>query len=409
MLMIHGSTLLIGVLAATTPAPRFAVLLEDLGSGSPAAAALEAALQAQGLQVVDGATAARLRKVVTPKAVREARLVDGPSVFETDAVITGAATYADPAPVDEGVLSQTVVLTIRLVDLATGRTTLTTQAQGTAVGAVRATLRANAAKRAVKRLMGEAPMQEALARVGPSGGSLTLVVRGLPHREALIELRQGLEKALAGAPAKEVYFAEGIGKIMLGGARSPTAMTGPDVADLLGQYRALGLEVVEVANTRIVARYDRSRAVRVHALVLEPNLGPSERRQAAMLGKYVATQLATYDFARASYQRGRISRKRALKRAKRIGADVVVESELLSLGRSSALVMRVIDVETGRPLLRLQRVVKPAAGRLEAAKDLLAELGQDLPETLAGRMGSSSPSRRDTLPAVARPRPLNKP
>ncbi len=394
--------LALGALVSAAPGARFAVLVEDPEEGTPTRTALESALQRRGYEVVDAKTSARLRKLTISEGGLHRPLIDGPSVYETDAVLAGTATYAAPAPVDEGVFNHTVMVTLRLIDLATGRTTATTRAHGVALGAIRSTGRAQAAGRAALQALGRPEMAAALGVVGPTGGAVTLVVRGVPSREALSALRERLEAALAGAPAKEIYFATGVGKLVLGGARSPTAMNGPDIADALTNNRDLGLVVVEVANTRIVARFDRSRAVRVHALVLEPQLGPQRRRQATQLGKFLATQLATYDFARATYQRGRLSRKRALRRAKRVGANVVVESEVLTVGRSSAMVMRIVDVASGRPIFRTQRVLSGLSPGLEVAQALLSDLERDLPSRLlAGQRPSSPPSPYPSTPTAA--------
>ena len=348
-----------------------------------------------GYQVVAPDVSAQIRKVVTPKDILENRLPQGLSVFEADAILAGAAAYAKPNTLSEGVGSQTVIVTVRLIDLGTGQATATTQATGVGLGMVDASRMATAAKKAIGQLFKGQVLPPALKKVGQSGGSVTLVVQGLPDRGALVELRQGLEQAFAGAPAKEVYFAEGLGKLMLGGSRSSTAMKGPQIADMISQNRNLALEVIEVANTRIVARYDRSRTVQIHALVLEPKLAPYNQKQATQLGKFVATQMATFEFARASYQRGRMSRKVAIKRAKRVGADVVVESEVLRIGKSAALVMRVIDVKSGRPILRHQQVLERESAGLQAARALLAELRQNLPNKVAQR------------PAPVRQRSLN--
>ena len=387
--------------AADKPATRVAVLVDDPAVGAPVSAALESALQARGFEVVDAETSARMRKVVAPRDLLKNRLPEGLSVFEADAILAGAVAYAEPAKIDEGVANQSIVVTVRLLDLGTGKATTTTQETGFAVGAIGPTRISGAAKHAVRKLFRQPTLLEGLQRVGQSAGSVTLVVQGLPHREALVELRQGLEKALAGAPAREVYFARGLGKLLLGGSKSPTAMRGPDIADIIAQNQRLALSVVEVANTRIVARYDRSRTVRIHALVLEPKLDRRNRRQATQLGKYVATQLATFDFARASYQRGQLGRKRALRRARRIGADVLVESEVLKMDGSSALVLRVIDVSTGRPITRKQQVLGRDAGGFEAAQALLTELQQSLPEKLANPSEPAVTPRLDTSPTAA--------
>ena len=391
-----------GLLAAAGPATRVAVVLEDAGAGSPAVAAIEATLQEKGYSVVAPSVVAEIRKVVAPKDILENRLPTGLSVFEADALIAGTAVYSEPTTIDEGVSSQTVVVTVRLIDLGTGQATATVQGTGVSVGVVAPTRLAAASRNATRRLFSRTALPKALEAIGPTGSSVMLVVQGLPHRTALSELKTSLEKALAGAPAREVYFAQGLGKLELGGSRSPKAMTGPDIADIINDAGNLALSVVEVANTRIVAEYDRSRTVRVHALVLEPKLPRKDPRRATQLGKYVATQVATFDFARASYQRGRLNRKRALKRARRIGADVIVESEVLNVGRSSALLLRVIDVASGRPIMRQQQVLDSDAGGLEAARTLLANLKQNLPEKLTPLSKPNPPRRVDSNPTAAK-------
>ena len=401
--MMLSAAFIVMSLGASAPlAPRFAVLIEDDVEGTPATFAVEAALQAQGLNVVDTETSKRIRAAVAPDDLLKATLPPGLSVLEADAVLAGTAVYAAPVAIDEGVNSQTVVLTLRLINLATGRATRTAEASGVAVGVVAPVSRSKAARRAVQRIFAKERFAAALADVGPTGGAVTLVVRDVPDRETFSELRQRLETALGGAPAQEAYYAEGLGKIILGGARSSTAMKGPDIADLLAQHDRLGLAVVEVANTRLVARYDAARIVQVHALVLEPRFGSRGRREATQLGRYVATQIATFAFARASYQRGRIDRKRALQRARRIGADVVVESEVLSIGQDRALVMRVIDVESGRPVLRNQHLLeKDGRSGLKAAKVLLAGLAERLPQSLT-KHRAAVPSERPTVDRTAR-------
>ena len=226
-------------------------------------------------------------------------------------------------------------------------------------------------------------------------------MQDLPNREALVELRAGLERALAGAPVKEIYFAKGLGKLVLGGSKAKS-MVGPNIADIISENRSLALAVDEVANTRIVARYDRQRTVHVHALVLEPKLPKRNTKRATELGRYVATKLATFDFAKASYQRGRISRKSAVAQAKKIGAGVVVESEILGQKGGSALVIRVIDVESGTPILRVEQIIE-ATKSLAAADQLVASIGKTLPEKIAkmnpktGVVVSSPTAQKDDL------------
>lgn len=368
--------------AGAPPATRVAVLLDDPAQGTPAAAALEATLQRLGYEVVAAEASERMRKVVAPSELLGTRLPEGLSVFEADAVLAGAVSYGEPAEV-EGVQSVPVSMTVRLVDLGTGQATATFQADGVGVGVLSPALRSKAASQATQLLFKDKGLEKALGQVGQQAGSVVLVVQGLPNRESLVGLRTGLEKALAGAPVRELYFAKGLGKLILGGSKSPKAMVGPDIADIISQDRTLALVVDEVANTRIVARYDRARTVHVHALVLEPKLPKGSRLKADELGKYVATQLATFEFARASYQRGKLSRDAAAKRARSIQADVLVESEVLGSGDTAALAIRVVDVATGRPILRQQQLIgRPEAG-LDTAQTLLASLATALPEKIS--------------------------
>jgi hypothetical protein len=160
-------------------------------------------------------------------------------------------------------------------------------------------------------------------------------------------------------------------------------MVGPDIADIIAQKKVLALAVDEVANTRIVARWDRSRTVQVHALVVRPKTTRKQTKRATELGRYLATELAKLEFARASYMGKRVSRKAAVKQAKKIGAGVVVEADLLGNGESAAMSIRVIDVETGRPILRHQRVIEQKAGDFGTAKQIIVALERELPEKLA--------------------------
>ena len=226
---------------------------------------------------------------------------------------------------------------------------------------------------------------------------VTLIVQKIPNRAALLELREGLERALAGAPVKEIYYAKGLGKLVLGGSKAKS-MVGPDIADVIGQRRSLALEVDEVANTRIVATYDRARTVAVHALVLEPKVPRRMRQRAKELGKYVATRFATFEFARASYQPGRLNRARAIERAKALGAGVIVESEVMGRDGSTALSIRVVDVESGRPIFREQRLMT-GDEELRAAEGLLATIGARLPEHLA-RAAQDAARRKGEAPTT---------
>lgn len=382
--------------AAAPPATRVAVLVDDPGQGTPAVAALESKLQALGYEVVAAETSERMRKVVAPKELLENRLPEGLSVFEADAVLAGAVAYGEAQEI-EGVKSLSVSMTVRLIDLGTGQATATYRADGQGVGAGGPTVLARGADQAVRLLFDKQGLDKSLAKVGQTAGAVTLVVQGLPSREALVALQDDLRKALAGAPVREVYYSTNLGKLVLGGAKSSKAMVGPDIANLISENKKLALVVDEVANTRIVARYDRARTVNVNAMVLEPKLPRGSRAQAKELGRYVATQLATFEFARASFQPGRMSRQAALQRAKKAGFDVVVESELLGSGDSAALTLRVIDVATGRPIHRQQEVVA-AKGSFGAAEVLVAELRTVLPEKL-----SPSQSGDAVGPATASP------
>jgi hypothetical protein len=365
---------------AAAPATRIAVLLEDPMAGSPASATIEQHLQKMGYEVVAADVSEKMRKVVAPKALLGTRLPEGLSVFEADAILGGAVRYGEPQDV-EGVKSISVAITTRLIDLGTGQATATIQATGVGIGAPGPGLTQRGAEQAATVLFEDKGLKLALKNIGQAAGTVTLVVQGLPNREALLELKRGLERALAGAPVKEIYFAKNLGKLMLGGSSSKS-MVGPDIADVIGETKTLALEVDEVANTRIVATYNRARTVQVHALVLEPKLPKKDAKRSEQLGKYVATQLATFKFAKASYQAGNLSRQTAMKRASEIGAQVIIESEVLGMGKSTALAMRVVDAKTGNPILREQRVLATPDGSFEAAQQLLVQLETELPEKL---------------------------
>ncbi len=392
--MFGSAATLLSLVAGVAPATRIAVLLDDPAPGTPASAAIERALQDRGYEVVAAEASQKMRSVVAPKELLGSRLpTDGLSVFEADAVLAGAAAYGEPVEV-EGVKSQSVSVTLRLIDLGTGQATSTMQAEGVGVGVGGPALQTRGLAQALQILFADRGLTTALNKVGQSAGSVVLVVQDLPNREALTSLREGLEKALAGAPVKEIYFAKGLGKLVLGGSKADS-MVGPNIADIISENKSLALAVDEVANTRIVARYDKSRTVNVHALVLEPKLPKRDARRATELGKYVATQLATLAYARASYQRGVLSRKAALAQAKKIGADVIIEPELLGRKGDSALVIRVIDVATGEPILRVQKIVETPTDSLATAEKLIADLGTMLPEKL-GERNQVSPRTVDT-------------
>lgn len=380
-MMIQTVLVTAALVTSAAPATRVAVLLDDGAAGQPATAAIEAKLQKLGYEVVAASVSEQMRKVVAPKDLLDNRLPEGLSVFEADAVIAGAATYGEPEAVDV-VKSVQVSLTVRLIDLGTGQSEATLRAGGVGIGAGGPNLLASGAEQAVEILFSKNGLEKALEKVGQTAGAVTLVVQNIPNRNVLVELKAGLEDALAGAPVKEIYFAKGLGKLVLGGSKSDKSMVGPDIADLIAQKKGLALAVDEVANTRIVARYDRSRTVHVHALVVEPKLTRKDKKRATELGRYLATQLATFEFARASYLPGRMSRSRAVNEAKKIGAGVVVESDVLGKGKSAAMSIRIIDVKTGRPIHRGQQLID-ASGDFAAADALVTALKTDLPEKLA--------------------------
>jgi hypothetical protein len=388
------------LITGAPPATRIAVLIEDPAPATPVSATLETTLQKMGFEVVAADVSQKMRQVVAPKALLGARLPEGLSVFEADAILAGSVHYGAEAEV-EGVKSAAVSITARLIDLGTGQATATMQANGVGVGVGGPTLVQRGAEQAAANLFQEKGLKQALGNIGQAAGTVTLIVQGLPTREALLELRRGLERALAGAPVKEIYFAKGLGKLMLGGSNSKS-MVGPDIADVIGETKTLALEVDEVANTRIVATYNRARTVQVHALVLEPKLPKADRKLAEQLGKYVATQLATFEFARASYQPGASSRKAAIARAAEIGASVIIESEILGMGKSAAFAMRVLDAKTGAPIFREQRVLASPDANFEAAQQLIAELQTKLPEKLAGAGAAKGTPQPDPVPTAVR-------
>lgn len=378
------------------PTTRIAVVLDDPADAQPVTGAIEMRVQKAGYRVVATETSRRIRQVAAPREFLHTRLPEGLSVFEADAILAGHVAYGKATEI-EGIRSVPVAVSVRLIDLATGEATATFQADGVGIGVGGPTLLMRAAHQAVAQLFEQGDLTRALARVGQSAGSILLIVREVPHRKAWLGLQEALRTAMAGAPVTELYYAEGLGKLVLGGSRSEDAMVGPDIANLIGADRALALRVQEVANTRIVARYDRSRTLRVHALVLEPKLPRPDKKRATALGKFVATKLASFEFARASYQRGRLSRKAALRRAREIGADLVVESEILGRGSSTALTLRVVYVKTGRPIHRGQQVLTAANGNFVTADTLVAALETALPEKLAPTL-ESPPDRNGPPP-----------
>lgn len=401
-MFITSLVLTASLVTAAPPATRIAVLLDDPTQGTPASATIETMLQKLGYEVVAPDVSEKMRQVVAPKALLGTRLPEGLSVFEADAILAGAVSYGEALEVD-GVKSAPISITVRVIDLGTGQATATMQASGQGIGAGGPTLYTRGIEQAAGLLFEDKGLKKALAGIGQAAGTVTLVVQGLPSREALLELRRGLERALAGAPVKEIYFAKGLGKLMLGGSQAKS-MVGPDIADVIGETKSLALEVDEVANTRIVATYNRARTVQVHALVLEPKMPRGDAKRAEQLGKYVATELATFKFAKASYQPGKLSRKAAIKRANEIGAAVIIESEVLGMGKSSALAMRVIDVKTGAPILRQQQVLANPDANFEAAQLLLATLQTELPEKL-GAMQAKEPEGKATETPTAKSTP----
>jgi hypothetical protein len=138
----------------------------------------------------------------------------------------------------------------------------------------------------------------------------------------------------------------------------------------------------------------------VHALILEPKVPRGAAAKPEELGRYVATRFATFEFARASYQPGRLSREQAISRANKLGATLVVESELLGSGPSSALAMRIIEVKSGKPIYREQQVVS-GTDSFGAAETMLAAIKTALPERLSPTEGGSGVPSDGGGPAVA--------
>ena len=376
-----GSSILAGLVLAATPAARIAVVIDDAAANTPAQASIEATLQRKGYAVVAPEVSAKLRKVVAPKELLDSRLPEGLSVFEADAILVGSISYGEPQDMD-GVQTLPVSLTAKLIDLGTGKTTSTLQTSGRGIGILGPELKTRGAKNAVKTLFRMKRFRKALRNLGQQSGMVTLIIQDLPNREALLELKRTLERALAGAPVKEIYYAKGLGKLFLGGSKA-RSMIGPDIADIIGENRFLALVVDEVANTRIVARFDRARTVQIHALVLQPKMPKRGNKGAQELGRYVASRFASFSFARASYQPGKLSRKQAFKQAKKLNAEVIVESEIIGSSSAPALAIRVLSVESQRPIYREQRFLSGQKERLQTADSLLGSLQGQLPDALA--------------------------
>src|SRR6185295_19365693 len=159
------------------------------------------------------------RQVVAPKALLGPRLPEGLSVVAADVNVARAVSYGEAQEV-EGVKSTPVSITARLIDLGTGQATATMQATGIGLGVQGPAMITRGAEQATTILFDDKGLKKALAGVGQAAGTVTLIVQGLPSREMLLELRRGLERALAGAPVKEIYFAKGLGKLMLGGSQA---------------------------------------------------------------------------------------------------------------------------------------------------------------------------------------------
>ena len=382
--MLSLSSLIVAsAVISSTPPARVAVVIEDSAANKPAQASIEATLQRKGYAVVAPEVSAKLRQVVAPKELLGSRLPDGLSVFEADAILVGAISYGEAQDLD-GVQTLPVSLTAKLIDLGTGKTTSTLQTSGRGIGIVGPELKTRGAKAAVKSLFRMKRFRTALRGLGQQSGMVTLIIQELPHREALLELKRSLERALAGAPVKEIYYAKGLGKLFLGGSKAKS-MVGPDIADIIGENRFLALVVDEVANTRIVARFDRARTVQIHALVLQPKLPKKSKKRAKELGRYVTSRFASFSFARASYQPGNLSRAQAIKQANKLSAEVIVESEIIggTTSDAPALAIRVVDAKTGRPIYREQRFLQTANQRLQTADVLLSSLQGQLPHALA--------------------------
>lgn len=379
------------------PSPRIAVILDDPQAGEPVRAQIEAALQKRGMELVDADVSERIRKIAGPKALLAERVPDGLTVLEADGILAGSVAYGEPVDF-EGVKSVGVSVSVRLIDLATGRNTSTVQASGRGRGVGGPQVWMRGAEQAVETLFKDERITKAFGSVGQASGMITLFVKDIETREQLLELRRQLERALGGIPVKELYFAKGLGKLVLGGANDPKALVGPEVADVLTETKSLALVVEEVANTRIAVRYHRAKSVSMHALVLEPKLPKANRARADELGRFLATEIATFEFARASYQPGKITRARAIRRAKEISADVIIESEVLGSGDGTALSVRVVDAKTGEPILREQRFFEKKES-LEVAGLVLVSMKNSLPTKLSERPSASGvlPTENDGI------------
>jgi hypothetical protein len=386
--------LLAAAVIAEPALPRVVVLIDDPSPGAAMRVELEAALTRRGIEVVPAALSEPLRRGLAPADLLAGDLptldAKGLSGLDADAVVAGQASYGERAEL-EGVGSLPVRLAARVVDLATGRASGLVQTQGRGIGLTGPDLQARGAAQAVTALLEDRRFTDALAAVARTRGRVSLVVRDVPSREALGELIRGLEALHPDAGVREIYYARGLGKLSVGGAPG-RSLTGPELADAIGARPELALSVDEVVGGRIVARFDRGRTVQVHALVLEPLAPRKLARRATELGRYMATRIATFRFARASYQPGRLDRRRALERARRVEAELVVESELLGSGPSRALAMRVLSTATGAVLYRSQALLGPKLDELRAADGLLEAMAVELPEQLAaGGVGVTKP------------------
>lgn len=383
--------------ALAQPAPaRVAVLIDDPGPSQPMRAALETQLQALGYEVVSREQALEIRRAITPQAVLEGRLPADLSVLEADAILAGEAAYGEANDV-EGTQSLQVALSARLLDLATSKVSATQQTSGVGLGVRGPNLAVRGAQGAVKQLFERKPLLDALGGLGQQAGAITLVIQGLPSRTALAELRAALERSLGGAPVREIYFAQGLGKLLLGGSAA-RSMNGPDVANVLTADKSVALTVAEVANTRIVATYDRARTVSLRALVLEPSLPPRMRAERTELGRYVTGEVSKFGFVQGQYQPTPLNRNQARARAKALKLQLIVESEVLTQDGNTALSIRMIDVDSGEVILREQTPLPGKDGnRFQAVETVLGSIKAKLPEHLASRR----PIETKTEPAVA--------
>lgn len=387
------------------PLPRLVVVVTESvdgkpGATQPAESALTKALGEAGFKIVAADVAKKLRQQNAVALMMQGQMPEEVSSIDADLILVGQAeaSYAGQAIAD--VHSYSARLDVKVIRIDSAQTVKVASKEVTAGFFVKGTAARTALEKA-GRIVGEQLVKE-LAALESGPREIELLVHGVPDRAAQKELKSALggveaiEQVLVRHSSTQVTKLELVSKL-----------DSEALADRLDELSGLPLEIVQSSRNAILARYDRSRGVRLGLVVADPQ-GKLTGRDAWLerglpdLMRADLSNLTYFDVsdkraALTSYRGGRLAQSEVDRLAQRFPqAQLVLATTFKGAGKKSIVTATLHELEGGTAIFSTREEAAPdqladAIGRItdKIAKGFLPALARKK-SSLTGALGNAA-------------------